>query len=97
MLQVSTMSFSDARSAALAPKVRHLTRRQLQVAELIAQGMRHKEIGARLGIKESASKVFTFQIYRRTGLSNAVEVANWVHGRSAYDVVALLKAMGVAA
>ena len=55
----------------------HLTPREFQVAQLLAQGLRNKEIGARLGITEGAVKNICRTLYDKAGMSNRTELALW--------------------
>ena len=54
-----------------------LTERELQVVEMIAQGMSNKMIGNKLGIAESTVKVHVKHILSKIGLRTRVEVAVW--------------------
>ena len=51
-----------------------LSRRQQQVADLVAQGKRETEIAAELGIAVNTVKVHKSIIYRKLGVRNAVEL-----------------------
>ncbi len=56
----------------------HLTEREQQVLQGVFEGFANKEIGARLGISESAVKASLQQLFRKTGVrtrSQRVRVA----------------------
>lgn len=59
----------------------HLTRREKEVALLVNQGLKNKEIGAELWINESAIKNYLRNILDKLGLWNRTEVALWVESR----------------
>lgn len=55
--------------------------RQLQVAELIAQGKRNREIAAALGLTEGTIKVYVSALLLRLGLAIRTQIALWWHKR----------------
>jgi DNA-binding NarL/FixJ family response regulator len=54
-----------------------LTRRMMDLAPLLVQGMRLKGIGLALGITEGRVKVLVSQMYRRVGVGGRWEFLNW--------------------
>lgn len=52
-----------------------LSDRQRQIALLVAEGLREKEIAERLGIAQSTVKAHKQTIYAKLGTRNAVEMA----------------------
>jgi DNA-binding NarL/FixJ family response regulator len=52
-----------------------LTRRQSQLARLVAQGLRNKEIGWRLGISEGTVKVYLSRLFTKLGLQDRLQLA----------------------
>lgn len=54
-----------------------MTPRLCEVAKLVAEGMRNKEIGERLGVGESTVKVYVSEIFTLTGTKSRVALANW--------------------
>lgn len=54
-----------------------LTEREMQVVQMIAQGLSNKMIGNKLGIAESTVKVHVKHILGKIGLRTRVEVAVW--------------------
>lgn len=55
----------------------HLTSRELQVIQMIAEGMSNKMIANKLDIAESTVKVHVKHILNKTGLRTRVEAAVW--------------------
>jgi two-component system nitrate/nitrite response regulator NarP len=60
-----------------------LTNRERSVIELVAQGMRNKEIANELGITEGTVKVYLHKIYETLGVSNRTELALWAKSQLA--------------
>jgi non-specific serine/threonine protein kinase len=60
-----------------------LTRREREVAELIAQGLSNREIAARLFIGHRTVETHVENILNRLGFKSRSEVASWVGRRSA--------------
>ena len=66
-----------AKNAAPSPKAKRLsdlglTKRQIEIARLIAQGASSKEIGFRLGIADSTVKNHAAQIFRKLGVKTRI-------------------------
>jgi DNA-binding NarL/FixJ family response regulator len=59
-----------------------LTRRERELAEHVADGLRNAEIGTRLGISEGTVKIHLNRIYRKLGLPSRVALALYLreHG-----------------
>ena len=57
------------------------SRRQLRVIELVAQGLKNREIAKRLGIGEYVVRNYLSKIYDKIGVSNRVELALWYETR----------------
>lgn len=60
---------SDGRGSLLEP----LTRREMQVLELLADGMSNKAIGSRLGISDETVKFHLVAIFGKLGASNRTD------------------------
>ncbi len=63
----------DATMVFAMPKVEmgpHLSPRQQQVVDLVAQGMTNSEIGAHLGITERTVKAYAQELYDKLGVRN---------------------------
>jgi DNA-binding NarL/FixJ family response regulator len=57
------------------------SRRQLRVIELVAQGLKNKEIAKELRISEQVVRNHLGKIYDKIGVSNRVELALWYWAR----------------
>jgi DNA-binding NarL/FixJ family response regulator len=60
---------------------RRPSRRQMRVIELVAQGMKNREIARELGIAEHVVRNYLSNIYDRVGVNNRVELALWYEAR----------------
>jgi|SRR5215510_11963704 len=56
---------------------RRLSRRQWRVVELVAQGLKNREIAEELGIGEYVVRNYVSKIYQKIGVSSRVELALW--------------------
>ena len=54
--------------------MRVLTQREQQIVHLVAEGLRNKDIAAKLGISEHTAKNYIFRIFEKLGLSTRVEL-----------------------
>jgi DNA-binding NarL/FixJ family response regulator len=59
-----------------------LTRRELEVADLVAQGLTNREIASRLFLSERTAQNHVQHILDKLDLPNRSQVAVWVRGRS---------------
>jgi two-component system nitrate/nitrite response regulator NarP len=57
---------------------RGLTARERSIAALAAQGLRNRDIAARLEVNEGTVKMYLHRIYRKLGVGNRTELANFV-------------------
>jgi DNA-binding NarL/FixJ family response regulator len=57
------------------------SRRQLRVIELVAQGLKNREIANELGIGDHVVRNYLTKIYDKIGVSNRVELALWYEAR----------------
>lgn len=71
--------------------------RHITLARLIAGGWSYKEIATKMGLTHGTVRLYAAELHKLTGLDTPVQIANWVHGNAAADVVRELKALGVAA
>jgi DNA-binding NarL/FixJ family response regulator len=55
-------------------KLPSLTSRQMQVVQMVAEGMLNHEIGIALGVTEHTVRNHLFRIYERLGVSNRIEL-----------------------
>lgn len=60
---------------------RRPSRRQLKVIELVAQGMKNREVAQALGIGVHVVRNYLSNIYDRVGVNNRVELALWYEAR----------------
>jgi DNA-binding NarL/FixJ family response regulator len=58
-----------------------LTPREAELVELVSQGLRNKEVAARLGISEGTVKIHLHRIYEKLGVTSRVELANYARER----------------
>ena len=68
------MSANIRASLAERAQHRHVTPRELQVIELVSQGMRNKEIAASLGISEETVQVHLRNIYMKLNINDRTAV-----------------------
>jgi len=57
----------------------HLSRREREIAELIAQAKTNKEIACSLHLSVGTVKEYLFRVYRKEGVQNRTELALRVH------------------
>jgi len=58
-----------------------LAPREKEIAKLVGQGMRNREIAESLGMAEGTIKVYLHAIYQKLGIDNRTELALLAHGR----------------
>jgi DNA-binding CsgD family transcriptional regulator len=61
--------------------LRQLTRRELEVARLVAQGLTNREIGARLTLSIRTAESHVEQIRAKLGFKTRAQIASWVTER----------------
>jgi predicted ATPase/DNA-binding CsgD family transcriptional regulator len=73
------------RPAATAGRARHatgtpggLTRRELEVAQLLAEGLSNKDIAARLVISQRTAETHVDRILTKLGMTSRAQVASWI-------------------
>ena len=52
-----------------------LSKKERAISELVAEGLRNRDIAARLGMNEGTVKVYLHRIYRKLGIGNRTELA----------------------
>lgn len=57
-----------------------LTPRERELAALVASGLRNREIASRLGISEGTAKLHLYNVYKKLGVANRVELAIRMQG-----------------
>jgi DNA-binding NarL/FixJ family response regulator len=60
-----------------APDAGELTRREVEVLQLVGQGLANKQIARRLGIGERTVKAHLTSIFQRLGVTDRVQAALW--------------------
>ncbi|MGH8968024.1 MAG: helix-turn-helix domain-containing protein, partial [Actinomycetes bacterium] len=55
-----------------------LTRREAQIATLIAEGLTNREIGDRLSIARRTTETHVDHILTKLGVSNRTQIATWI-------------------
>jgi DNA-binding NarL/FixJ family response regulator len=63
-----------------------LTARERDVLALLAEGLRNRDIGRRLGIAEKTVKGRLTAIFDRIGVTDRIQAALWAHARRAWLV-----------
>ncbi len=66
--------------AAIGPSGVSLTRRELEIAHLIAEGLTSQQIAARLFISERTVTTHVTNMLNKLGLSSRIQLATWVAG-----------------
>ena len=62
------------REAALREVAQTLTPREIEIVKMMAEGLRNRIIGDRLGISEGTVKVHLHNIYEKLGLDGRLEL-----------------------
>jgi DNA-binding NarL/FixJ family response regulator len=60
-----------------------LTRREEEISTLVAEGMTNREVSRALNISESTVKNSLFHVFEKLGISNRVELAQYMNGPAA--------------
>jgi DNA-binding NarL/FixJ family response regulator len=55
-----------------------LSRREREVAELVAEGFSNREISAQLGLSQHTIKNYLFHIYEKLGMSSRVDLVLYI-------------------
>jgi DNA-binding NarL/FixJ family response regulator len=63
--------------------------REQRVIELVAQGLKNKEVATEIGTTEHVIKNYLRTIYDKLGLWNRVELALWYEARRHESLVAI--------
>ena len=65
----------------LLDRTRKLSRRQGRITEMVAKGMKNREIAQKLGIGVHVVRNYISAIYDKIGVNNRVELALWYEAR----------------
>jgi two-component system response regulator NreC len=60
---------------------RHLSPRETQIASYISKGLTSREIAEKLGIADNTVRTHRDHLYRKVGVHNAVQLANYWLGQ----------------
>jgi DNA-binding NarL/FixJ family response regulator len=69
-----------AREAAKQKSPHPLSRREIELVRLVAQGLRNKEVAFRLGITEGTVKIHLHRIFEKLDVTNRIELVNYARG-----------------
>lgn len=69
-------------SNSAASALRTLPPREKAIVELVARGLRNREVASELGITEGTVKVYLYRIYEKLGVTNRTELALFARGDS---------------
>jgi DNA-binding NarL/FixJ family response regulator len=61
-----------------SPGLRTLAAREIQVANLVTEGLPNKEVAITLGLSEHTVSNYLFRIYNKLGISSRIELALYV-------------------
>ena len=73
LLQLASQEAQSIANSSAEATIEALTEREIQVLQLLAQGLANKQIAARLGISEHTVKFHVSAIYHKLGASNRTE------------------------
>jgi two-component system nitrate/nitrite response regulator NarL len=76
----------DVRRAEGTRGIPGFSKREVDILECLAQGMRNREIGSRLGIRESTVKFHLSSVLRKIGASNRTQAVLWARDHVANPV-----------
>ncbi|MBY8863534.1 protein kinase [Nocardia sp. CA2R105] len=78
MAAALTFALGDDRTTAAPHPAVHLTNREQQVADLVAQGLSNKQIAAKLVISQRTAQGHVEHILAKLGFNSRVQIAAWV-------------------
>jgi DNA-binding NarL/FixJ family response regulator len=61
-----------------SPGLRSLAAREMQVANLVAEGLANRDVAVKLGLSEHTVSNYLFRIYNKLGISSRIELALYV-------------------
>jgi two-component system nitrate/nitrite response regulator NarL len=56
------------------PEALGLTPRELELTALVVSGLRNRDVATRLGISEGTAKLHLYNVYKKLGVANRVEL-----------------------
>ena len=72
-----------------APR-RELTERELEVARLVAAGLRNREIAERLAVSVRTAESHVDSVRKKLGFRSRAEIGRWVAQRDVLDAMGLV-------
>ena len=79
--KVQVLAGELARLLTVQARLRKPSDRQLRIIELVAQGLKNREIAEQLGISNQVVKNYLHNIYDKIGVNNRVQLALWYEAR----------------
>jgi DNA-binding NarL/FixJ family response regulator len=65
---------APARTTTPSPENLGLTPRELELTSLVVSGLKNRDVAARLGISEGTAKLHLYNVYKKLGVANRVEL-----------------------
>ncbi len=81
MIALALEATADAAPPPAAVEPSPLTRRELEIADLVAEGLSNPEIAARLFISVRTAQGHVENILRKLGFNSRTRIASWVTER----------------
>jgi DNA-binding CsgD family transcriptional regulator len=79
--KVQVLAGELARLLTVQAPLRKPSDQQLRIIELVAQGLKNREIADEIGLSRNVVRNYVGQIYREVGVRNRVELALWYEAR----------------
>ena len=79
--KVQVLAGELARLLTVQAPMRKPRDQQLRIIELVAQGLKNREIADEVGLSRNVVRNYVGQIYREVGVRNRVELALWYEAR----------------
>ena len=79
--KVQVLAGELARLLTVQAPLRKPSDQQLRIIELVAQGLKNREIADAIGLSRNVVRNYVGEIYREVGVRNRVELALWYEAR----------------